>query len=800
MNIVIGRVNVMKLLHKLKTRISDKIVISYIIVLFLPIVFSVVAYNNVLTALTKKIEDTNFHTLNSYASYVDALANKLVAEIPFVLTHNEIMHIENISNEATVQQKFELAYSQYDKRMLSFSDYVDKYYIFFPRENIIFNMKRFMGTKQYFGIQYNDNEFSAKEWEKQILHSTKPSFISLSSPDGRSSVFFAYPTVDLANGEHLYTIVAELDIAKMKSDCTLSDNFIIFDNNSGTSFNKQQIVLSDIMKSYRTDFVRKYLSGAYLNTAELTMCGTEYVISVLDSSVLPIHYSTVIPKRDFWLERTYSWFFITIAICLSVLIGLAIIYYAVRYYKKPIRKILTLFSSADKAEQPDNPYSYIFDSVSAALKKNIFYESKLEEQAQKLRQNILTDILNNNVASDESYAKLLELAGINWDKNLFAVITIVPNLPEKDLSDESAADKYDMYDKTTAGFITSRVCYEIMANWYNAQFFTTKNAIVCILNIDDDEAKDLNKNLTLIMSEAYKIIGDEYKFTFTASVSSLKTEIKQLMDAYGEAVFGLEYASLKSSGQSDNIVFYPDIPPRSIQFGLYTPEIEQQLINCLEIGNHEKCRQLMEKIFFKIELGNHSAESTLLYVCDVISTLYNNKLPEKYNKKAKSILKQGLMKIMEKHRSKADIIQNAKASVNEYMSFIEQSERNIEEETKFKAKSNTNEDIKIYIETNYDNPDLCVNYLGEIFFMNPSYLSTRFKEQYGTVPSDYIVKCRIDAAKKLLTSTDKTNSEIAELCGYSNTRTFLRAFSGFQGITPHQYRSTNKMQIAGDDL
>lgn len=796
-NIAIGGENVMNpLLNKLKTKISDKIVISYFIVLFLPIIFSVVAYSNVLSALTQKIEDTNFHILNNYASYVDTLVNRIIAEIPRVFTHDEIMQIEKLSHDTSTQHKFELAYSKYDRRILSFSDYIDDYYIFYPKEDIVFNMKRFMDSEGYFGVRYSDTEFSIETWEEEILNNTSASLIALSSSDGKSTVFFAYPTIDITNGEHLYSIVTELNIDRMKADCTLSDEFIIFDDNAGISFNKQKIILSDIMKVFRTDFAQKYLVNEFSNRTELNMCGKEYIINTIDSSVLPIHYATVIPKKEYWQERTYAWLFITIATCMSILAGLAIINYAVKNYKKPLRKILTLFSPTGKTDQPDNPYSYIFDSVSDMLKKNSFYASKLEEQAQKLRQNILIDILNNNVTADESYGSLLDLAGINWQKNSFAVITMIPNISENILLNDSESNSYSISGKAAADFITSRVCYEIMLNWYTPEFFNMKNIIVCILNIDENDAKNLNKNLKCILSEAYDIISKAYNFTFTASVSSVKTGIKQIMEAYSESVFGLEYASSKSS--NDNIVFCSDIPQRNIQVGLYTPDIEQQLINCLEIRNYEKCRQLIEKFFFKIELSSYSAESTLLLVCDVISTLYNNKLPENYHKQAKGILKQGLLKIMEKHCSKADIIQNGKSSINEYMSYIEQSEPNIDNGADSKIKSNSNEDIKVYIETNYDKQDLCVNYLGEIFSMNPSYLSKRFKEQYGTVPSDYITKCRIDAAKKLLTSTDKTNSEIAELCGYSNTRTFLRAFSGTQGVTPQQYR--NKLSNLGDDV
>ena len=158
--------------------------------------------------------------------------------------------------------------------------------------------------------------------------------------------------------------------------------------------------------------------------------------------------------------------------------------------------------------------------------------------------------------------------------------------------------------------------------------------------------------------------------------------------------------------------------------------------------------------------------------------------------KAKSYLKQGLNEIMEKHFSKPSIILNTMTSIDKYISYIESSSQGGVSGSALPS-SNSNTKVREFIDSNYDDPELCVNKLGEIFGMNPSYLSKRFKEQHGIVPSDYIAKCRINAAKKLLKSTNKTNAEIAELVGYSNTRTFLRAFSGAEGMTPQKYRQSS---------
>ena len=104
-------------------------------------------------------------------------------------------------------------------------------------------------------------------------------------------------------------------------------------------------------------------------------------------------------------------------------------------------------------------------------------------------------------------------------------------------------------------------------------------------------------------------------------------------------------------------------------------------------------------------------------------------------------------------------------------------------------KSNFYQQIKEYIDTHYENPDLSVTELSSIFKTNSSYLSSQFKKEFEIGLLDYITSVRINAAKKLLVTTNSPNTEISLQVGYTNTRTFLRAFSKSEGITPKEYRN-----------
>jgi AraC-like DNA-binding protein len=78
--------------------------------------------------------------------------------------------------------------------------------------------------------------------------------------------------------------------------------------------------------------------------------------------------------------------------------------------------------------------------------------------------------------------------------------------------------------------------------------------------------------------------------------------------------------------------------------------------------------------------------------------------------------------------------------------------------------------------------------LSEIVHMNPAYLSYFFKKNYGKNIFEYITIKRIERSKEYLLSTDKSVTEISNICGFSSTAGFNKAFKKIAGFTPSDFR------------
>lgn len=87
-----------------------------------------------------------------------------------------------------------------------------------------------------------------------------------------------------------------------------------------------------------------------------------------------------------------------------------------------------------------------------------------------------------------------------------------------------------------------------------------------------------------------------------------------------------------------------------------------------------------------------------------------------------------------------------------------------------------------------------VSELATLLGISRESLSRDFAGEFGMPLSSYLKQRQIDHAKRLLTRSDLSTTQIAYFCGYGTRRTFYRAFRRATSITPDEYRRMNVRQ------
>ena len=95
-------------------------------------------------------------------------------------------------------------------------------------------------------------------------------------------------------------------------------------------------------------------------------------------------------------------------------------------------------------------------------------------------------------------------------------------------------------------------------------------------------------------------------------------------------------------------------------------------------------------------------------------------------------------------------------------------------------------DILEYMRENISSPDLSVAAISKTVHYTPAHFIRWFRAGMGMTPYRYISLLRLNAATKLL-SAGESVSVAATSCGYSDVKTFARAFKKNYGVAPSSY-------------
>lgn len=106
------------------------------------------------------------------------------------------------------------------------------------------------------------------------------------------------------------------------------------------------------------------------------------------------------------------------------------------------------------------------------------------------------------------------------------------------------------------------------------------------------------------------------------------------------------------------------------------------------------------------------------------------------------------------------------------------------------ASSIINE-LELFMKKNYASP-INIEDMARKFNFNASYLTRIFKKHTGESPVKYLLRLRIDEAKKLLLEhSDLSVKQISTLVGYEDQHYFSRFFKELTGVSPSDYRNKN---------
>ncbi|OME76145.1 hypothetical protein BK120_29630 [Paenibacillus sp. FSL A5-0031] len=506
--------------------------------------------------------------------------------------------------------------------------------------------------------------------------------------------------------------------------------------------------------------------------------GNDAAISYVKSDTTNWTYISVLPEQVYSAKVKLLKNLIYIAMLLCIGLGGLSAFWLTRRNYAPIQNMMNFVSTKVKTNMMNMPNEFAvlqsFMTDSAAIQDEA--SRKLLEQHQVLRNQFLARLLKGRVDMSSALPQAIESFDFRFETDRFAVLLLQIEDYERlfQANQEMDAERKLQF----VYLIVTNIFEELLSAGHRSYFTEVDGMIACVVNVLGKE-KEAKKELLKVANDAKRFIQDKFFVRFSVGVSDIHTFWSTLPKCYEEAVESLEYKLVLGSNQ---IISYESIkrPKNDLYYPLDT---ERQLINLMAAGNYDEAAAVLQRILItNFSEGTLSIQMGKLLMFELVGTML--KAVEQLQLSTKEIMveKTDLIKQITECETFAEMEEEILDFLKKACDYLQQ------------KKKSHNTDLKSqvveHVLHNLNDMNISLTSISLAFDINPTYLSRFFKEQTGENLVDFVNKRRVEKVKSLLAETNHAIQDIAEQCGFASSQSLLRVFKKYEGITPGQYRQS----------
>ncbi|MCY9695700.1 helix-turn-helix domain-containing protein [Paenibacillus alginolyticus] len=481
----------------------------------------------------------------------------------------------------------------------------------------------------------------------------------------------------------------------------------------------------------------------------------------------------------FTFTSVFSYVWIGLGLVMVVLGGVWMTYVTYRNYR-PIKLIMSRIHAYSELKsmgvegKKQDEFQYIDRAIGNLMELSSRYEKQHEEDIVFRRRHFFKEWLEGSRAVDyEDWKAEMNRLQLPSDYGQLAAAVI-----EMDKYME-VCRMFSPKDQELLKFVLSRVVYEtaeplgltVWAEWTA----THRLSVVIFANENVKNSEKLAANLC---ENIRAWVEQHLHFRITLGVGHVVGQVQELVHSYEAAVHVLRFKSTLGT----NRVLYHWESEASAEKEMYKHlPMVKSLAQSFRLGDKE-WKPAMEQLFTELKVGLFSYDE----ICNLMNYLVYHLHREMMEL---SVELQELWQIALPQLNDAieqfDTIEELYASWFHMLEEVSQRMAAIREDRSTHAVMTQ---VRSYVETHYADPELSLIWLSEQFQLHASHVSRAFKEEFGEKFVDYLVKIRMEHAKKLLQSSRDSVQDIGSMVGYTHAISFIRAFKKYTGVTPGDYR------------
>ncbi|GIQ68898.1 DNA-binding response regulator [Xylanibacillus composti] len=394
-------------------------------------------------------------------------------------------------------------------------------------------------------------------------------------------------------------------------------------------------------------------------------------------------------------------------------------------------------------------------------------QRKREEQQ---KTECIAKLIKGEIESEETLFQVAETLGLQTEERvIYVFIEVNDRFPWSASSHMSYEALNAQLKSGIAGFVQSFTNGNVELNFYEHR---NRLGWLLPLSVVESRQTELSRFIRELQIRLTRDTGQVIYLYAGKVVKSLKA----LRESFESAKDSLQYKYLN---EREQIVLYEDIKKFPLNYVDMEAELYTKLTNYVEENHESGVNKTINEIFDSFTKRRCAPEAVKVTIHRCVSNII--RIMERMEVDFRSLPSLGPILTWQ------DLNISFLALKNLFQAFITDSMKAIGTQRKETSKGGIHK-IKCYIEDHY-RENISLKSIAAHFYMNPVYLGQLFKKTYGLYFNDYLLRLRIEEAKRLLRQTDMRIYEVADAVGFSNADYFVTQFEKLEDMTPTEYRN-----------
>lgn len=761
-------------MRKQKTRRSNSArsillrwALTYVLVLLIPLACSIYGTQKNIAVIRRQVSSSNQSLLSTISGDLDRTLNRMNDAYTYVLRNEYYI---KTNGSSSLDNSFRLSYAV--RLMNALSNYCNSVD---PDMRVIicYTKKEYMITNgsanelmSYYRVaKMNGFRGSSYDWKKQLTADYGTAHFSV------SSAFNPYSDEDqivLSATIHGITEPINLFIMipakKFTQSITLNDRYLLI-----ADANHETLLLSELADGSVpaiTEFPYGIASGDLLTGSD----NIRYICDFTQSDTSRWFYAIITSEATYWSQLRATQTLVTVSTLIAVVLGLGVsVIFLMRNYR-PVAQIMEIVDHS-------LPHRNEFDLIEQSMHKLITQTS--QQSAQLRKQFLLAKLKNRTIpVNDRELYKEFEIAKPGESIALVAfALNDYADIPA-DYKDELEYENMNLYAVDNV--------FRELAEGFAFDQLEDGHTQLYLLHLDSAHQAEWEKKGFSILEQICTLFEQSMQAPIYAALSESTKDPDLLSALYCDVNDVLEYQrGIRSSGSMRTRDFKAQTDP-----ALPRTDYTQALAAAVEIGDMEAAESIVAQLFG--EYHRSSAISFSIVRIRVAELLYS--MLNSYYKVVNDLdLRQRLVLNMEQVISATD----EESLHSGLLALLKYACSTIHTAAADPHDGLVNR-ICDYIRANYADCNLNISSVAEEFRRNPQSLSRIFSTQMQKGMLDFINDVRCEHARTLLADGRFTVEDVAIQVGFSNIRTFRRAFSRLVGAPPSAFRPNKAEEDCAD--